>query len=150
VEGKSGVEVREAVRKNCGIVLALFRNRLTNSYCNKNMRLQGIEEAGHHNGWHSKYQLALAKGFGLEFRLPSKVESVKQLIRRYELFYELLDFSINNPDGTHAAFLKKIRPIVLSMYNRDEAKTNEILALAENFRKFIVDGIVSEEIARYV
>ena len=41
-------------------------------------------------GYHHKYQMALIKEFGVEFRVVSRFTSVKQMMRRYELFYELL------------------------------------------------------------
>jgi hypothetical protein len=150
VDGLGGDEVRKLVRVNCGIVYALFRKRLTNSYCGYNRTMLGCNDSGHVGGWHSKYQIALVKGNCLEFRLPSRFESVKQMIRRYELFHELVDFSVNKPNGSHEAFLKTIHPIIKSMYNGDDAKTDEILELARHFRKFILTGVAHESIRQYL
>jgi hypothetical protein len=147
VDGLSGDDLRKLVRINSGIILALFRNRLTNDFCGYNKRMESYGEC---NNWHSKYQVALVKGECLEFRLPSKFESVKQMIRRYELMHELVDFSVNKPNGSHEAFLKTIRPIVKSMYNGDDAKTDEILELARKFRKFILTGSADVEIRQYL
>ena len=143
----SGDDLRKLVRINSGIVLALFRRRLTNDFCSYNKR---IESYANCNNWHSKYQVALVKGDCLEFRLPSKFESVKQMVRRYELFHELVDFSVNKPNGSHETFLKGIRPIIKSMYNGDDAKTEEVLELARFFQKFILTGVVNEKIRQYL
>lgn len=152
-EGMSGDELREAIRKNCGVILALFRKRLTNSYCGHNRRMQGQNDyvaTAHTGGWHSKYQLALVKGNCLEFRLPSRVESVKQMMRRYELFFEIVNFTLNSPNAGHEALLKRLAPIVLSMYNGDSAKAEEVLSLSRHFRKFIVSGEIHQDIAPFL
>jgi hypothetical protein len=153
VDGMSGNEIREAVRKNCGIVLSLFRKRLTNSYCGYNKRM--LDEVGfvsslYSGGWHSKYQTALVKGRVLEFRIPSRFQSVKQMMRRYELFYEIVNFSINKPNGSHEALLKILRPIILSMYNGSVAEAYEVINLSRHFRKFILKGEVHEDIVEFL
>ena len=147
VEGLSGDDLRKAVRGNCGVILALFRKRLSNSYCGYNKRLQDYNEA---TAWHSKYQTALVKGNCLEFRVPSRFESVKQMMRRYELFHELVDFSVNKPNGSHESFLKSITPILLSMYNGEAEKVAEVVELARHFRKYILKGEVHPTIAQYL
>ena len=160
IDGLSGEECMELVRENCGIILALFRWRLNTKYCGSNRRMQHRHQ-DNINSWsgcydyrsyecHGKYQTALAKGNCLEFRVPSKFESVKQMMRRYELFYELVNFSVNSPNGKHDAFLKKIKPIVLAMYEGNEAKANEVLEMAKSFRKFILDGTISNDISSYL
>ena len=160
VEGMTGDELREAIRLNCGIVLALFRNRLNNKYCGANRRMQarGLSQYNSanypyiydNNGWHWKYHTALVKGNVLEFRLVSRFQSVKQTMRRYELFYELVNFSVNKPNGSHESLLKTIRPIVLSMYNGNEEDCDKVMNLAKHFRKFILDGTIHQDIARFL
>lgn len=152
VDGLNGDEVRELVRKNCGIILSLFKKRLSNTYCNHNRTLQSenADYGSYRGGWHSKYQVALVKGNCLEFRIPSRFQSVKQCMRRYELFYELVNFSINKPNGSHDAFLKVIKPIILSMYNGNIEETNEVLRLAKLFREYIVNNTIHPDIAQYV
>lgn len=153
VEGLCGEQLRERVRQNCGIILSLFKKRLSNTFCNYNRTLLSYDLSGstsYRGGWHSKYQVALVKGDCLEFRIPSRFQSVKQCMRRYELFYELVNFSINKPDGSHEAFLKVIKPIILSMYNGNEDDTNEVLRLAKLFRDYIVNNTIHPDIAQYV
>jgi hypothetical protein len=149
-DGMTGHELSAAMRQNCGIILALFRKRLKNNYCNHNLRMQHYNEPNQFNGSHHKYQLALVKGNCLEFRVPSRVESVKQMMRRYELFYELINFSINTPNGTHDALIKRLRPIILSMYNGDSAKAEEVIELSKHFRKFILTGEIHSDIAPFL
>ncbi len=140
-EGLNGSELLSKVRKNAGVVLALFRNRLTNRYCGANKRLDP-------QYYGDRYQVALVKGSCLEFRLPSRFESVKQVMRRYELFYHLVDFSVNNPSGSFDSFIKRVRPVVLSMYNGDTDKADNVLKLAKTFQRYIntgeVDGSIEE------
>jgi hypothetical protein len=150
VEGFSGDDVRRMVRGNCGILFALFRKRLNNSYCGYNKTMLEATASNHVGGFHHKYQVALVKGNCLEFRLPSRFESVKQMIRRYELMHELVDFSVNKPNGSHEAFLKTIRPIIKSMYNGDDAKVEEVFQMARHFRKFIIEGRADESIRQYL
>jgi hypothetical protein len=158
-DGLSGEELNLKVRAYSGIVLALFRKRLKNAYCGANRRLMpasGMVQynslssfAYDSNGWHCKYQTALVKGNCLEFRVVSKFESVKQVMRRYELFHELVDYSVND-GGSFKAFLKRVEPIIRSMYNGDQTKTDEILSIAKHFQKFINDGTIAPEIEEYL
>lgn len=157
-EGLSGEELNLKVRAYSGIVLALFRKRLKNPYCASNRRMQPRGMAQYNslssfaydsNGWHFKYQTALVKDNCLEFRVVSKFESVKQVMRRYELFHELVDYSVND-GGSFNSFLKRVEPIVKSMYNGDASKTAEILNLAKHFQKFINEGIISPQIEEYL
>ena len=160
VEGMSGDEIRLAMRGNAGILLALFRKRLNTKYCGSNRKMQGYRDTGI-NSWggsydygsgqiHSKYQTALVKEKVFEFRVPSRFENVKQMMRRYELFYELVDFSINKPNGSHETLLKKIKPIIVSMYGGDESKADEVIGLSRHFRKFILDGEIHPSIAEFL
>ena len=158
-DGMDAAELNAYVRRFSGILFAMFRYRLKNGYCGANRRMQergldnydGIDHMWYwSNGWHHKYQPALVKGSLLEFRIPSRVESVKQMMRRYELMYEICTQAVLNPRGKQAPFFKKIRPIIKSMYNGDDAKTDGIIALAKHFQKFINDGIIDESIRKYI
>lgn len=145
VDGMTGEQLREAVRKYSGIIYALFRNRLKNSYCGANNRMQASHEA---QNYHHKYQVALVKGNCLEFRLPSRFESVKQMMRRYELFYEVVNASVSNM--SHDALLKRLKPVIVSMYNGDVARAEEVMTLAKYFRKFILTGEIHQDIVQFV
>lgn len=106
-KGMTSDDLRKALRPFCGIIHALFEKRMHNGYCNGNLRMQGNNESREHvngpgYGGSPKYRFALEKSFGdgsqgIEFRVVSRFESVKQTIRRYELFYALLDTAVNAP-----------------------------------------------------
>jgi hypothetical protein len=148
VEGMDGSELMKLVRKNSGILYAIYRHRLQNPYCRFNIRMaEGRENwQGLPVGNSSKYHVCLNKGNVIEFRLPARFQSVKQMMRRYEMMYELVDFSVNNPNGSFKTFLKKCEPILMAMYDRDQAKVNEMMTLAVSFQKFINTGKVTEDI----
>jgi len=159
VDGMTGAELIVATRKYSGIVLALFRHRLKNAFCGGNTNMRDLTDSREWTAVFSanddryrhypRYQMALVKGNLLEFRVVARYESVKQMMRRYELFYALVDAAVNTKP-TQATFLKTIRPIILSMYNGDEAKANEIFAYAKQFQKFIDTGVIAEDIKRFL
>lgn len=157
VDGMTGAEMIVATRKYSGIILALFRHRLKNSFCggNTNMRDLDTERSSVFSAnddrfrHHPRYQMALVKGNLLEFRVVARYESVKQMMRRYELFYALVDAAVNSKP-TQATFFKTIRPMVLSMYNGDEAKAEQIFTMAKQFQKFIDSGVIHEDIKRFL
>jgi hypothetical protein len=142
VVGMSGKDLMDATRNYSGILYAMFRNRLQNKYCRENNRMEWS-----HYG--NRYQVCLKKDNTIEFRLPSKIESVKQMMRRYELCYELLDYAVN-VKGTFPAFLKRITPLVVSMYNGNEAKAKIILGLAVEFQDYINTGVKPEIVRTFI
>jgi hypothetical protein len=160
-KGMEGSVLKDTIRPYSGILLALYRYRLNNSFCGHNRRMQDGNNwdtkynscrygyPAQDNGWHNKYQMCLVKHNIVEWRLPSKVESVHQMMRRYELMYELMDFSIN-VKGTRAAFLKRIKPIVLSMMDGCEIKTEKILVYARHFQTLINTGRVHADIKKFL
>lgn len=155
INGMDGQELNEKVRLNASILLALFRKRLKNGYVRNNLRMQRYadnngERLTHFNGWDRKYQIALAKNNCLEFRVPTRITSYKQMFRRYELMYQIVDFSINKPNGRFSSLLKKVEPIILSMYEGDTAKVDMILSLAKDFYKFVKDGTISNSIEEFI
>ena len=155
VNGLNGVELNEKVRLNASILLALFRKRLKNGYVKHNLRMQPYSDGNspslnHFNGWDRKYQLALAKRNTLEFRVPTRITSYKQMFRRYELIYQIVDFSIEKPNGRFSTLLNKVKPTILSMYEGDTAKVDMILSLAKDFYKFVKDGTISSSIEEFI
>ena len=155
----TGQELNEKVRLNASILLALFRKRLKNNYVRHNLRMQSYSNIlvdgnpnrlNHFNGWDRKYQLALAKGSTLEFRLPTRITSYKQMFRRYELMYQIVDFSITKPNGRFSTLLNKVKPTILSMYEGDTVKVDMIMSLAKDFYKFMKSGTVSNSIRDFI
>lgn len=140
VDGMTSTEVMDAIRPYTGIIFALFRYRLANYYACGNPFLETSEmvRSNGDNDWYcqTKYCVVKNTGFGIEFRLPSACKSVKGLIRRYELFYELVNFGVNNAGKSHASFLRRITPIISRMYDTEE-EVNDLLTLAKAFQKSI-------------
>ena len=150
VNGLYGEELLEKVRLNASILMALFRKRLKNGYCRHNLRMQHNDDTLHYNGRHHKYQLALTKGSVVEFRLPNRISSYKQMFRRYELMYHIVDFSITKTNGRFDSLLKKVEPIILSMYEGDKDKVEYIKTLAKDFYKFVKNGTISDSIRDFI
>lgn len=157
VDGMSSEDLRQALRPYSGLIHAIFEQRLKNRFCGMNLRMQTESEASE---WvnvfnrpsygNEKYQVCKLKGRGVvEFRVVSKFDSVKQMMRRYELFYLLVDFAINRK-GTFDKFLKVVTPTLLSMYDDNAEKVATKLALAKHYQKFINSGVVADEIARFL
>lgn len=138
VDGMSGEQVMNALRKYSGVMYALFRRRLGNSYCRSNWKMDAMSTNG-------RYQVCVNKGDRVEFRLPNRVSSVKQLMRRYELCYTMLDFAVNRPNASFKTFLKAVTPIVSSMYGHEEVKVAEILTLSESFNKSLRTGKINRQ-----
>lgn len=138
VDGMDGEELMNRLKKFSGVMLSLFRRRLGNGYCRSNPFMDVDTNAG-------RYQVCLRKGDRVEFRLPSRITGVKQMMRRYELCYMMLDFAVNRPNASFKTFLKAVAPIVSSMYGHDEPKVTEILTLSEAFNKTLRTGQINRE-----
>ena len=162
VEGMSGAELIKRVRRFSGVIMAMYERRLKNGYCNHNMRMletaptnnpwrpsMEIEQINYENNFHPKYQMCLDKGKVIEFRVPSRFTSVKQCMRRYEFFYLLIDTAVNHPKLSYKAFLKKVRPTLMSMYDYDETKVDYIFSQSVHYRDFIMRGRIHESIAEF-
>lgn len=161
--GMDSTELHQRLRKHAGILYAMFQRRLKNSYCRHNMRMLKTEVTG--NRWrparelagvdyqgdfHHKYQVCLDKGNGLvEFRLPSRFTSVKQTMRRYELMYILMDVAVNKPRTSHESMMKRVKPILMSMYERNEEKVAYVMSQAKHYRDFILNGSIHEDISEF-
>lgn len=155
VDGMDGLEILRAVRPYCGLILSLFRYRLTNRYCGLNTNMKedaygsDVYDANPFYNRGSRYQLALRKGDLLEFRVVSRYESVRQMMRRYELFFELLDYALN-VKGSFNGWLKRVRGLVVEMYDGDVEKAEKVLDMAVHFQKFLNKGVIDESIKRFL
>jgi hypothetical protein len=147
VDGMTGDELMAKIRPYASILLSVFRKRLTNRYCNGNPQMLPAGAVGI-NTRSGKYSVAKNTGFGIEFRIPSRVQSVKQMIRRYELMYEMVDACMN--DVPYASFIRKIKPILLSMYEGETAKVDRLIDLAKHLRKFILTGKVTAQVVAHL
>lgn len=152
VDGLTGSEVRAKVKGLMGLMYALFPNRLSNGYCNGNLRMTDENSSEWVNGtdWRGswRYQTIQPKDEYMEIRLPSRFTSVKQMMRRYELCYEMLDCGVRR--AKFGTFLKKVDPILMLMYENDRAKVDMIKERAVHFQEFINKGIVHDSIQAFV
>lgn len=169
VDGMTGAELMERIRPYVGILLAIYRKRLSNDYCSRNPQLVNnwSEESvngdcfranrvrrygtSDFEGTDAKYSVCRLKSNDaatIEFRLPTRVRSVKALMRRYELFYELVDAAVTGK--SYASFVAAIKPILMRMYGRDAAKVTFLLDLAKKFNKFVQNGQITEHIVYYL
>ena len=137
----SSIDLLEKMRGNLGIMYALYRFRLNNSYCATN---KGMKK-GHHGG---SCVVQLKSGGAIEIRLPSRVANTRQLKLRYDLMYILVRRSL---DGTaYSKILKEVKPIIVKMYNKDKVKVKYILDLAKHFRKYLISDHISDEINEFI
>tara|TARA_R100001463_G_scaffold76672_10_gene130871 strand:+ start:829 stop:1824 length:996 start_codon:yes stop_codon:yes gene_type:complete len=146
-KGLTSTELFSKVAKYSGLIMSLYRMRLTNSYCNHNMTFNttnydwingGLNRRGERNTRISSYKYAFCKlgtNGTIEFRVPPRVTGVKQLMKRYELFYELIDCAVNGVSWSK--FMSRVKPIILAMYPDNENKARLILSQAKYFQKFI-------------
>ena len=160
-----GNDILKRVRPFMGIIYALWRGRLRNSYCRQNITLRTHDEAREGSRYYgsigSRYQPVLVKGDVIEFRLINRVDSVEQMIRRYELLYTLIHESGKNR-MTFKKMFDKMLPILNRMY-RSDCQTDELLAsriefiyrVATSFQQIIdnnevhYDGVVGDFIYHY-
>ncbi len=138
----SPLNLLEKMRGNLGIVYALYRYRLTNSYCNG---CKDLKNPQHHSG----HLVVEIKDFSaLEIRLFNRVRNVKQLKLRYDLMYILVRRSLDGTD--FEGILEELTPILKQMYNGRTTKVAEIKSLARDFRHYLISDQVSDSIKQFI
>jgi len=147
VDGYDSTELMNLVREYAGIILAVFPLRLANQYCSKNPRLRTDVDPWEYQ---TKYVVCKNSDYGIEFRLPSAIKSVRAMQLRYELFYELINFAVNHQGKSFGIFLRRVKPIIARMYEGDADKIAQVMLLAKSFQKFIKTGRVSSDIRPYL
>ena len=160
VEGMTSDELMKRMRKFSGLFYAMFRYRLKNSYCSRNVIMRSSEEGremsnpsnavgGFSHG--EKYSVVNQKRDGLiEYRLPSRITSVKQLMRRYEIMYQMVNFAVNKPNSTFTSFLKACRPTLRMMYKGNEGVSVEFIErLAVEMQKVIRTNKIHLAVAHF-
>ena len=150
--GMSGQELATKLKPYASIIYALWRFRLRNSYCYGNLMMSPNPDyrqwVGHTSS--SKYHVCKIMDDRIEFRLPNRVQSVENLNLRYRLMYELMNYAINKPNGTYAGFIKKIKSILLYMYDHNQTKVDEIVTLSKAFRKMLMSGKINADVVQWV
>ena len=141
----SSVDLFNKVRNYSGLIMSLYRVRLVNGFCAYNMTMRDNSRESWINGTmsnqrrtdnHYKYSFCKIGSNGtIEFRVPPRVQSVRQLMRRYELFYELIDCAVN--DVAWSKFLNRVKPILSSMFPNQPDKVKMILRDSKHFQRFV-------------
>lgn len=150
VKGMSGGHLADAIRPFSGIIYALYRFRLKRSWCRANIFMdvdygdwEGVSD-------HSKYQVCRIEHNRIEFRLPSRVKSVSDLNLRYRLMYEIVNYAVNKPNGTHRGLLSKLKPILMMMYNNDSVKVSALMDLSKEFRKMLMTRKINHAVQPFI
>ena len=148
VDGMSGRDLLETLKPYCGIIYALYRFRLRNTYCSSNLFMD--EDRSDMVNYHSdKYQPCKVMSNRIEFRLPSKISSTKDMRDRYELMYEMVDFTINDGRG-FGMLLRKLKPLLTRIYNGDVEKVKEVTELAKHFQKMLKTRKINKHVVKFV
>ena len=136
----SPAELYDRMRPYMGILYALFRYRLKNSYC------QGNPKADRYNN--TKYSPVYLRSSHVEIRIPNRVVSVEQLKRRYDLMYLIVDSAANSLEFHEV--IEKAKPIIAKMYGGNAERVHLALELAYDFRDYIENDLISTKIQDYV
>ncbi len=150
VKGMSGDELADALRPFSGIIYALYRFRLKRSWCQANIFMDTNEGDWEGLRNHVKYQVCRIESNRVEFRLPSRIKSVTDLNLRYRLMYEIVNYAVNKPNGTHRGLLSKLKPILMMMYNNDAEKVAEVMELSKHFRKMLMTRKINHAVKPFV
>ena len=139
--GMSGRELKARLKPFSGLIYAMYKGRLKKKYGNGDLFLNN---SGYYRG------VINAKSRVAEYRFPSAVPSTESLMKRYTLFFELMDTAVHRPRTRFNTFLEKCRPIVMRMYNQDATKVEEVFELARDFQRMLNKGRVSRRILPYL
>jgi hypothetical protein len=119
---------------------AIYRNRLNNSYC--------VEDKKVEHGT-TKYSPLRTKSFGVELRLPPAVKNGDQLLRRFDL----LAFACSAVDEgwSLSRYVRACKPLLFKeVYRGNRKQYAKILRLTRHFNRWFLDGHIHESIAQYV
>lgn len=140
ISGLSGIELLMLFKPIAGLLFSIWQGRLSNSYCcytniSHSIRYQSTDKCSAFN----------LRRDSVEFRLPSRVRTSKQLLARYELFSFILDYLNANKqsdisiDGLLSYNCGAIVFLILDIYNGDMKKANRAISQASDYQK-LTDG----------
>jgi len=139
----SGETIANNVRKYAGILYALYQKRLKSEFVGAHDLRMTDGLNGH------KFRPLRVKSGYVEFRIPSRVRSVAQVMHRYDLMMELMHTAMIRQDS-YRRFLSRVRPIVERMYGRDEQKVEKVMSDAIHFQAYIMTGDAAPEIEQAI
>ena len=130
------------LKPKLALMYAMYRYRLKRSYCSNNKSIKKDNN--------TKYSPINIKGSNrIEFRLPSRVTSVKQLKLRYDFMYLMLKYTFIEDIGFNE-FNDKVRPILNKMYGDNTSKIDTVYSYAEDFRRYLSSEEVSPRIEEFI
>ena len=134
---RSGINLADAMKHNLAIIYAMFRKRLSHNYCCENtLNLLGKT---------ARNSPINVKRSCIEIRLCNAVRSTETMKNRYDLMFKLMKYSIVERI-TWKQLKEEIKPNLMKMYNRNEAKVVQILGFADSFRKYLIVREMDESI----
>jgi hypothetical protein len=136
-----GYDIVNQLKPRLSLIYALYRHRLKRSYCRSN---KGIKKQDN-----TKYSPVNVKGNRVELRIPSRVTCTKQLKLRYDLMYNIMHYTFQDPKPLDD-FLVMVRPIVDKMYGGDTNRVDSIYEYAKSFRRYLILDEVSDNIHEFI
>jgi hypothetical protein len=133
-------ELLSELRNYAPLWYAIYRNRLNNSYC--------VEDKKVEHGT-TKYSPLRTKSFGVELRLPPAVKNGDQLLRRFDL----LAFACSAVDEGWSLnrYVRSCKTLLFEQaYRGNRKQYAKILRLTRHFNRWFLDGHIHESIAQYV
>jgi len=138
----------EKVRRYCGLIMALYRHRLTNTYAREDKKLHGSTQGPRRCAIRVKTRVTSEEERGMiEFRLVAKVESGEQLIWRFR-FFQLLAKAIDG-DWSFKRYVNENSRLLLKAYETKE-RVEQIKDLAYQFDRYVNEGIILPDISRFI
>lgn len=133
-------ELLQAMRKYAPLWYALYRNRLNNTYC--------VEDKKVEHGT-TKYSPLRTKSFGVELRLPPAVHNGEQLVRRFELMS--LCCTAIDEGWSLQQYVRSCKPLLFEqVFNKNRVRYCNVLRLTRKFDRWFKDGHIHADIAQYV
>lgn len=135
-------DVVNAIKPKIALLYALYRYRLKRSYCENNKPVKRENN--------TKYSpINVKEGNRIEFRIPSRVKSVKQLQLRYDFMYSMFYYTFKEPTSFDD-FCVKVKPILINMYEGNLDKVKMVYSYAQDFRKYLASEEISPNIEQFI
>lgn len=133
-------DLMQKFRKYAPLWYSIYRNRLNNSYCRNDKKIEHGAE---------RYSPVRTKSFGIEIRLPSRVQNAQQLMRRFDLVG--ITCRAIRDAWSFNTYIKALRDLLLhGAYSGCRVKYATALRYARRFRVWMLDGIAHTSITDMV
>ena len=139
-EGFTGPELLDKIKLNLALFYSIYRKRLTNKNCGKNLVMHSHEK--------ERSAPVNVKEDMIEFRLPPAVKNVEQLLRRHKLMALVVEHSFENK--TFEELTSSVAPIILEMYEGEQERVEETIKVANEFHDWIKGSQIPESLKELV